>query len=274
MQGKLHFISGLPRAGSTLLSALLRQNPKMSAGMSSPVGPLFNAMLRETAMNKEYGLFIDTEMRRKLLHGVFDACYADTRPDSITFDTNRMWTTKMSALAQMYPDARVVCCVRNPAWVLDSVESLIQRNAFDLSGIFNFETGGTIYSRVEGLAGLNGMVGYALNALREAVYGAHSDKLMLLRYETLVADPIAALRAVYDFIDEPYFIGHDPDNIAPCDDMTEFDRRMGTPGLHTVGGAVAPRTRDPLLPPDLFERYAQTEFWADPAFNRPGLRVI
>lgn len=274
MQGQLHFISGLPRAGSTLLSALLRQNPKMSAGMSSPVGPLFNAMLRETAMNKEYGVFIDTAMRRKLLHGVFDAYYADAEPGSITFDTNRMWTAKMSALAQMYPDARVICCVRNPAWVLDSVESLIQRNAFDLSGIFNFETGGTIYSRVEGLVGLNGMVGYALNALREAVYGAHSDKLMLLRYETLVADPIAALRAVYDFIDEPNFIGHDPDNIAPCDDMTEFDRRMGTPGLHTVGGSVAPRTRDPLLPPDLFERYAQTEFWADPAFNRPGLRVI
>ncbi|WP_299828699.1 hypothetical protein [uncultured Roseobacter sp.] len=109
---------------------------------------------------------------------------------------------------------------------------------------------------------------------KEDTYGAHSDKLMLLRYETLVTDPIAALRAVYDFIDEPYFIGHDPDNIAPCDDMTEFDRRMGTPSLHTVGGAVAPRTRDPLLPPDLFERYAQTEFWADPAFNRPGLRVI
>ena len=131
MQGQLHFISGLPRAGSTLLSALLRQNPKMSAGMSSPVGPLFNAMLRETAMNKEYGVFIDTAMRRKLLHGVFDAYYADAEPGSITFDTNRMWTAKMSALAQMYPDARVICCVRNTAWGIDRVESLIQRNAID-----------------------------------------------------------------------------------------------------------------------------------------------
>lgn len=274
MQGQLHFISGLPRAGSTLLSALLRQNPAITAGMTSPVGPLFNAMLRETAMNKEYGVFIDTEMRRKLLHGVFDAYYAEAGPGSITFDTNRMWTTKMSALSQMYPDARVICCVRNPAWVLDSVESLIQRNAFDLSGIFSFETGGTIYSRMEGLTGLNGMVGYALNALREAAYGAHSDRVLFLRYETLVTDPMAALRAVYDFIGTPYFMGHDPGNIAPCDDMKEFDRRMGTPGLHDVGGKVALRTRDPLLPPDLFERYAQTAFWDDPAFNRPGLRVV
>ncbi|MBD9680249.1 sulfotransferase, partial [Pseudomonas sp. PDM18] len=33
-----HFISGLPRSGSTLLSAILLQNPRFHAGMSSPVG--------------------------------------------------------------------------------------------------------------------------------------------------------------------------------------------------------------------------------------------
>jgi len=34
---RLHFISGLPRSGSTLLSAILRQNPRFYAGMTSPV---------------------------------------------------------------------------------------------------------------------------------------------------------------------------------------------------------------------------------------------
>ena len=33
---KMHFISGLPRSGSTLLSAILRQNPRFYAAMSSP----------------------------------------------------------------------------------------------------------------------------------------------------------------------------------------------------------------------------------------------
>jgi len=36
-----HFIAGLPRSGSTLLAALLRQNPRFQAGMTSPVGALF-----------------------------------------------------------------------------------------------------------------------------------------------------------------------------------------------------------------------------------------
>src|SRR3569832_2806671 len=41
---KYHFISGLPRSGSTLLAALLLQNPRFHAGMTSPVGTLFTGM--------------------------------------------------------------------------------------------------------------------------------------------------------------------------------------------------------------------------------------
>ncbi|WP_333154680.1 sulfotransferase [Microcoleus sp. B9-D4] len=32
------FISGLPRSGSTLLAALLRQNPRFHSAMTSPIG--------------------------------------------------------------------------------------------------------------------------------------------------------------------------------------------------------------------------------------------
>lgn len=274
MKGALHFISGLPRAGSTLLSALLRQNPRFRAGMSSPAGPLFNAMLRATSAGKEWSPFLDDDIRERLLRGVFDAYYHDAAGDGVVFDTNRMWTTKLSPLSLMFPEARMICCVRNPAWVMDSIETLTQRNAYQLSGIFSYEPGGTIYSRVEGLAGLNGMVGFALNALREAVYSPHSDRLLLLRYETLAADPMRALAAVYDFIDEPAFGGHDPQNIAPSDDMKEFDRRMGTPGLHDAGPRVVPRSRETVLPPDLFERYDRTAFWNEPGFARPGMRIV
>ncbi|MBD1887522.1 sulfotransferase [Microcoleus vaginatus] len=40
MPQKAHFISGLPRSGSTLLAAILRQNPRFHASMTSPVGGL------------------------------------------------------------------------------------------------------------------------------------------------------------------------------------------------------------------------------------------
>ena len=46
MQHGIHFISGLPRSGSTLLAAILRQNPRFHAGMTSPVGAMYMALER------------------------------------------------------------------------------------------------------------------------------------------------------------------------------------------------------------------------------------
>jgi hypothetical protein len=72
-----HFISGLPRSGSTLLAALLRQNPRFHAGMTSPVGTLFTGMLNQFSAGSEFGPVIDQPLRRRLLRGLFDAYYAD-----------------------------------------------------------------------------------------------------------------------------------------------------------------------------------------------------
>ena len=46
MARTIHFISGLPRSGSTLLAAILRQNPSLHAHISSPVGALITAVPR------------------------------------------------------------------------------------------------------------------------------------------------------------------------------------------------------------------------------------
>jgi sulfotransferase len=273
MQNGIHFISGLPRAGSTLLAALLRQNPRFWAGMTSPVGSLFNAMLRETSQRNEAAVFMDDALRERLLRAVFEAYYAEIHPHKLVFDTNRGWTAKLAALTQLFPAAKVICCVRNPAWIMDSVETLIRRNAFELSGIFSYEPGGTVYSRVDGLGSPTGMVGYAFNALREAVYGPYGERLLLVRYESMTANPIGTLGAVYNFIGEPFF-RHDPMHIEPCYDMVEFDARLGTPGLHDVGSSVQARTRPTVLPPDLFARYERDVFWQDPAQLPTTVRMV
>lgn len=65
-----HFISGLPRSGSTLLSAILLQNPRFHAGMTSPVGALFSGVLEQCSAGSEFGAVIDTNLRRRLLRGL------------------------------------------------------------------------------------------------------------------------------------------------------------------------------------------------------------
>jgi len=261
MKHGIHFISGLPRSGSTLLSALLRQNPKLHAAMTSPVGSLFNTLLRTMSEGNESAAFLDNEHREAVLRAVFEAYYVRLSKSRTIIDTNRQWTTKLPALTALFPKCKVICCVRHVPWVLDSIESLVKRNKWEPSGIFSFDPGGTVYSRVEGLAGQNGMVGFALNALREAVYGPQNDRLLLVQYESLTSQPVRTLGAIYDFLGMKPF-AHDLKNVE-YDEAEAFDRRLGTPGLHTVGREVRHVERPSILPPDLFARYESLSFWRD-----------
>lgn len=271
MAKNFHFISGLPRSGSTLLSAILNQNPRFHAGMSGPLCGAFNTLLGELSGRNEYAMFISDEQRRRMLKGLFDNYYGPEYGPEVVFDTNRSWSSKMRHLHELFPHGKVIACVRHVSWIIDSVEQLVRKNTFQPSSIFSYQSGGTVYSRAEGLANGDGMVGHAYNALKEAFYGNETANLMLLQYETLVNDPARAMTAVYEFIGEsPY--PHDFENIHYQAD--EFDLRAGTPGLHTVRKKVSARERVSVLPPDVFRRFENDSFWLDPALNPRRVRVV
>ena len=267
---RFHFISGLPRSGSTLLAALLRQNPRFQAGMSGPVAGLVGSLLGEMSGRNEFSVFIDDAARQRVLKGVIENYYTDIGKP-VVIDTSRAWCARMGVLKALYPDAKVIACVRHMPWIIDSLERLVRANAFQPSSIFNYTPGGTVYSRAEGVANGEGMVGYAYNALKEAFFGLDSANLMLLQYETLTSEPQTALAAIYKFIGEKSF-KHDFAHITF--DASAFDTRAGTPGLHAVRPKVEAQSRETILPPDVFRRFENDTFWRDPALNRRGVRIV
>jgi sulfotransferase len=113
MQNGIHFISGLPRSGSTLLAAILRQNPRFHAGMSSPVSSLFMALQGAMSRRNEAAVFIDEAQKRELLKGIFDSYYHAVLPQKLVFDTNRAWCSKLPTLVRLFPAAKVIL-LRSP----------------------------------------------------------------------------------------------------------------------------------------------------------------
>ena len=258
---KFHFISGLPRSGSTLLAALLLQNPRLHTGMTSPVGSLFSSMLAQFSAGSEFGPVIAREQRRRLLRGLFDSYYADRADKEVILDTNRMWCAKLPALMDLFPQARLLACVRNVAWVMDSMERLYRANPYENTKLFADDVErNTVYSRVDTLAQRNRAVGFPWTALKEAYYGEHARSLLVIDYDLLTSAPNKVMRLVYDFIGEPWF-EHDFDNVQY--DAPEFDQALGLAGLHRVRPKVALKSRRSILPPDLFEQYSKLSFWQD-----------
>lgn len=266
-----HAISGLPRSGSTLLSAILSQNPVIAAGISTPVLPLIN-QLRTAMSGGEMASQFDDASRRQTLRGLVMGYYENSRP--IVFDTHRGWSTQISLLTRLFSNARVICCVRDVPDIINSLEAAISDNPLRLPSITQTEgkRSYTQYGRVASYMNLNhGIVGAAWAGLREAWFGPHASTLMVVRYESLVASPAETMSSIYDRLGIAPF-EHDFGKLAF--DHQAFDERIDLPGLHTVRSEVGKRHLFQHLLPDLKEKYEQYDFWQQEDAEGRGITLI
>lgn len=270
----MHLISGLPRSGSTLLSAILRQNPRFNAAITSPVCSLLSAVLPKMSGSAEFASFFSDERRYRILQSLFWS-YHHTEPAQqaqVVFDTNRSWTARLALVDKLFPRARVICCVRDVPWVIDSVEKMVRRNPTHVSNLFNNKAVRNVYGRVDNLMDSdNGLIGLAWSSLREAWFGEHASKLILLRYESLTREPVQTMERLYRALGEQPF-SHDFDDVAYEEE--EFDHRFGMPGLHTVRRRVEFVERPTILPPDIFCKYIDSNFWMNEKLNTKGVLVL
>ena len=258
---QLHFISGLPRSGTTLLAAILRQNQQLHSSIQSPLADIVRAATF-TMSNSESAFLIDDTQRKLIVESIFKNFYEGHRDKIAVFDNNRSWTAQLCAIATLLPEARVLVCLRNPAWVLDSIERLVQANPLRHSRLFTQEQG-SVFGRVESLATKH-LLAPALNGVRQAWFSEYAPRLVAIQYDSLVERPRETVAKLYDILGIAPF-QHDFDNVEY--DEPAFDERLGLVGMHRVSGPVRPRPRETILPPELFSKHDR-EFWISGANPR------
>jgi sulfotransferase len=111
--------------------AILKQNPRFSATITSPVAALVGA-IQPKMTGEEFGVLFDDEKRALVLKSMFGAYHANRIATLVSspviFDANRFWTGRMALIADLYTRAKVICCVWSIAWIIDSVESMLTKN--------------------------------------------------------------------------------------------------------------------------------------------------
>ena len=236
------------------------------------MGAIWSALLGVVGARGEWSDLIDDEQRRNISHGVFRGYYQKIHPRQLVFDTNRLWCARMDALAELFPDSRVIVCVRDLAWVMDSFERLYRKTPLLTSRIYSPDTALTVYTRTGALTSPTGTVGMPWDAVQEAFYGDHSGRLLVIDYEALAREPQRTMEFIYDSLALPRF-EHDFENVV-YEDGGEFDTRLGVPGLHLVRGKVKFVDRPTVLPPDVFQRFGNRAFWRNPRSNPRKVRVL
>jgi sulfotransferase len=253
-----YFISGLPRSGSTLLSGILKQNPEFYADISSPVQGIISNTI-DFMTGCENNLNLTEERRRNILLSIFEGYYSFLEKPVI-FDSCRSWTKSTTLLQELFPYTKILCCVRDIPWIINSFELINKKNPFYTSTLVKQECNDNVFSRSDGMMDKNGGVIAGPWICLQEGYALNPEMIMLIEYENLCKTPEKTMKKVYEFLEKPYY-SHDFENVEYSNE--NFDKACNLNDLHTVRRRVEYKEQKKVLPPEIWEKYASMnmEFW-------------
>jgi len=204
-------VTGLPRAGSTLLCQLLAQHPDIQCeGHSSP---LCNTLLGIRRMISDDQFFLS-----QLDHS-FDASYAhladamkgflrgwnqDCKKKAVV-DKNRAWLHCIELLLHIEPEAKLVVCIRELGQIYGSIEAQHQRTILvdfidHLADYDRFGRADTLFAKDKAI----GAPLISLHAVPDLPKHVQ-ERLYFVRFEDLVANPVACMSHLYTWLGMPSF---------------------------------------------------------------------
>ena len=268
-------MAGLPRAGSTLLSTLLNQNPRFYSGPSSPVLGAMYATHENFQSNELYTGYPKPNQVNEIIGSVIEHWYSDI-DKPVVIDKNRAWCARVPFIeGYIQQEAKIIVPVRRVDEILASILTMIKRNPFQEGQprinfvdeqLVKFNIPINDENRCQYLlTGQGGIVYEALNATKMGVDEGHSDKFHYVDYNDLITDPQGQLNEIYEFLGEESF-EHTFDNLSNEhreDDLTTY----GLGDMHEVHSKLEKTSSDPdkVLPASIIELYNNNkktlEFW-------------
>ena len=260
---KIHFISGLPRSGSTLLTNIILQNPKFASTATSSLLE-FILQIRDNWIKLEsHKSYPDGQDKWNVIRAIMQN-YHNTDKE-IIFDKNRGWSSHIEFVEKVTgKKARIIACVRNLEDICSSFEKLFRKNRADgeIHGEFSNPQMKTIDGRMGVWTSDEGVIGRPYVSLLDTLQRGLGDRILFFPYEGWTANPDFWFKRLYDFIGEDYY-QHDFSNIEQV--IRENDAGYGWGSdLHEIkSGKLLAATSDAtkVIGENWSTKLHDTEFW-------------
>lgn len=257
-------MSGLPRSGSTLLTALLNQNPEIHASTNSPLLDTIHYTQEYLLhQSEQYKATPNPQGAHKVLSSISDNYYFHTS-QNIIIDKSRGWVNQIEYIKDyITPEPKIICPVRSIHDILSSFLLLIYKSktvSFIDEGLLSNQTEITNDNRCDYLMSSQGIIGQSYHALQEAFYKGYENNLLLIEYDNLVKKPQQELNQIYNFLKLPSY-SHHFENVIPK--ANENDEVYRLENMHTVRERVEKIHRDnsKYLSSYVMNKYNHMEFW-------------
>jgi sulfotransferase len=199
-------VTGLPRAGSTLICQLLAQHPEIHCEGNS--SPLCNTLLGLRRMVSDDQFFLSqldntfessyghlTSAMRGYLRGWHHDCQ---KP--MVVDKNRAWLHAIELLLHLEPDAKLIVCLRDLGQIYGSIEAQHQRTILidfidHLADYDRFGRADILFSKDKAI----GAPLISLHAVPDLPKHVQ-ERLYFVRFEDLMAQPEACMSHIYAWL--------------------------------------------------------------------------
>jgi sulfotransferase len=264
-----YFLSGLPRSGNTLLSALLNQNPDIYSSPLSPLPELFYQLNMVETENENTKRNIENKIRvNNLSNNLIGTFYKDVNKP-IIIDRNKTWGSPAHLeliKTHITPKPKIIFTVRSILDILASFVNLSPKSYTDdyFSGKYFMN-----YYRndadgfAEYLMRINGNIDYSLCCLANAFRKENDGVFHIVEYDDLVTNTQTTMDKIYKFLDTPNYT-HDFTNINKIEN--DIDEPLGFPkNMHEVKKeiTVSQTNAKEVLSPYIYHKYSGMDFWRE-----------
>lgn len=242
---QFHFLTGLPRSGSTVLASILNQHPKVYVTPTSPLLDLLIANQNNWHNNPcvQANPFPEqlTNMTKAMIHAAWQH-----RDEEIIIDKSRSWMRNMPAANILFDkEMKAIVTVRDLPSIMASWLSLLHKNpnsAFDMECTNLF---GCVSDEIRVKHMWNVMVKDCFVGLKQMLTEAR-NQCLIVNYDDLINYPKYELDRIHWFLGyslpKKYY---DFENIQ-SDTQDDDLKAWGLQNMHTIRSSLKKTARNPI----------------------------
>jgi sulfotransferase len=256
-----YFMGGLPRSGSTVLTAILNQHPEIYASPQSELVGIAYGLRHQIFNSESWQSGLMQENYLNTIDSLGNLFYSNIEKPVI-IDKNRAWGTPGNQIVaeSLNQTPKTILVLRPIIEILSSFVRLAKKNPdnFIDEAIANQDLFSKYYRNVNDvrcdyLMRPSGEIDQALLAIGTLVN--KPEICHLVWYEDLISDPQACLSGIYQFLDI-YDFKHNFSKIKQLDKHDD-SKIFGIKDLHLISSSIkASRTKPELVLSD----YAMTKY--------------
>jgi len=260
----IFFLHGLPRAGNTVFSSIINQNPDVAATANSicadMMGELF--MLKRTDLFKN---FPDHKSFDNVAKKVLENYYKDWKQDYIIDRAPWGYPINLKFLKKTRSNIKIIVLVRD---IIEVLGSFIAWSEKEPTSFVNKYGNITIEQKCDMLMSKNGQIVKELIGIKHLLDQQPKEIYHIIKFNDLIKNTENTIDGVYNFLNIPKF-KHDFNNIDQfkVNNMSYDDTIVGQ-GLHTLETGAISNYKEKydayrIIPKSIIEKYKQCNFWEE-----------